>query len=500
MAFRYAYRHNFFNAQYGAHKIAVMGFSGGGVTARLAMAYWDQQRFKTPSDPLYLSNDYGHGPPVSHFATVASPHLGANVPLSLQVIVQDLGGDFDIGSSYESLNSQAARELLGARIGSGCNDVITETCYGNRVPIDDGTVECNDGVTCGNFGNRCVIDFNSHKDTSFEWPTTPHVALVSNGSWSPQSCESLPDSEIERCTDTVGPGPFSLDTELGYLRFVLDQGYFFTLCDRESRISARLSEWDLRPGDNLGGALAGVAIGGIPKEIKDLMIEQNIPYTFSHTDSALACAGMSDDVECRQFNRSEGRADHVASNPGRGPLADQPDVNGFHKSLDYRLAYQVIAFVFDAWAGDRDGWCDPEANLVLAEFNEKMTPLGVPPLTGCLDPVGDCNDGSTRSYPGAPEVCDDLDNDCDGEFDEGFTGKGIPCDNGQLGACYRAGVTACNATRDGVECNAEYVPPGPREICDNGIDDDCDGLLNEGCPGGGGCAKGDCFTESPTGP
>jgi MYXO-CTERM domain-containing protein len=33
------------------------------------------------------------------------------------------------------------------------------------------------------------------------------------------------------------------------------------------------------------------------------------------------------------------------------------------------------------------------------------------------------------------------------------------------------------------------VFPGAREVCDNGVDDDCDGQLDEGC-GGGGCAAG----------
>ena len=87
-----------------------------------------------------------------------------------------------------------------------------------------------------------------------------------------------------------------------------------------------------------------------------------------------------------------------------------------------------------------------------------------------------------RGLP-TPEVCNDIDDDCDLSVDETFETKGDPCEVG-IGACYRAGVHVCNDTEDGTVCGVEPGEP-TSEIC-NGIDDDCDGLIDEDFP-----AKGD---------
>ncbi|MBA3455944.1 MAG: hypothetical protein H0T42_22795 [Deltaproteobacteria bacterium] len=119
------------------------------------------------------------------------------------------------------------------------------------------------------------------------------------------------------------------------------------------------------------------------------------------------------------------------------------------------------------------------------------------------------------------ELCNTLDDDCDSIADEGFTTGGA-CNNGLLGQCRVVGSTGCRADGAGTQCNAGRaacvgIPNGnactvvnatmtpasgvagtcqgsvcvptarPDELgttprCNN-LDDDCDGLIDEGVTG-----------------
>jgi MYXO-CTERM domain-containing protein len=75
------------------------------------------------------------------------------------------------------------------------------------------------------------------------------------------------------------------------------------------------------------------------------------------------------------------------------------------------------------------------------------------------------------------EVCDGLDNNCNGDIDEGFM-VGASCFNNGVGACRRGGILACKPDKSGTFCDAPTVTPQP-EVC-NGIDDNCNGQIDEG--------------------
>jgi hypothetical protein len=84
-----------------------------------------------------------------------------------------------------------------------------------------------------------------------------------------------------------------------------------------------------------------------------------------------------------------------------------------------------------------------------------------------------------------PETCDGKDNDCNGQVDDNIPGTGGMCSTGKLGVC-AAGTLSCQDAGGGnftIDCYAN-VAASP-EVC-NGLDDDCDGVVDQGNPGGGG--------------
>ena len=112
-------------------------------------------------------------------------------------------------------------------------------------------------------------------------------------------------------------------------------------------------------------------------------------------------------------------------------------------------------------------------------------------ITDCIQPTGyvldatDCDDSDATIYPNATELCDGLDNDCNGTIDDNINSITFYLDSDNDGyGDFNNSISDCaqptGYVLDGTDCDDSdaTIYPNATELCD-GIDNDCNGSIDE---------------------
>ena len=113
-----------------------------------------------------------------------------------------------------------------------------------------------------------------------------------------------------------------------------------------------------------------------------------------------------------------------------------------------------------------DGWCS---------VSQPPPPALIDTDNDWYPDCQDCNDTNAAINPGVVELCNGVDDDCDSEVDEDFVTLWSMCDGDDADQC-SDDVYVCSSDQNWVVCLDNQN--NNTEICD-GIDNDCDGLVDE---------------------
>ena len=202
--------------------------------------------------------------------------------------------------------------------------------------------------------------------------------------------------------------------------------------DDDPSATGQTSWWADTDGDTYGGSTTGVSA-----------CEQPSGYEVSSTD-------------CDDTDASE--------NPAATEVCDGDD-DDCDEDVDEAGATGESTWYAD---GDGDGYGTASTSTSACDAP-----------SGYVANTGDCDDNEALAWTGAAEVCDSVDNDCNGSVDDGASSTWY-ADLDEDGYGDEASTTeACSApsgyVADATDCDDtdDTVSPGAAEVCEDGLDQNC---------------------------
>ncbi|HOY96859.1 MAG TPA: MopE-related protein, partial [Catalimonadaceae bacterium] len=218
-----------------------------------------------------------------------------------------------------------------------------------------------------------------------------------------------------------------------------------------------------------GGSYCNIPGGGATVNLSGSEIGVNYEFKFTATGTFATVAGTGSSLSVNNVT-GVGTVYAVATNASTGC------------SRNMNLATSVFPETPSTWYQDNDG--DNYGNAAVSTLE-------------CSQPIGyvanstDCNDGNFLANPGATEICGNgIDDNCNGATDEGCVlytfyqdSDGDTYGNPAVSTTSNNPTVPSGYVTNSLDCNDgnPAVNPAASEIC-NGIDDNCDGTIDNGTP------------------
>ena len=272
-------------------------------------------------------------------------------------------------------------------------------------------------------------------------------------------------------------------------------------CDGQSDEDGLTTWFQDGDADGFGNPAMSMQACGKPAGYVTTSDDCNDTNSAVHPGAAEMCDGIDnncnllvdDNVQTTYFQDADGdghgnaAAPMAGCNPAPGYVASSDDCNDNSAAI-----HPGAAEVCDSLDNNCNSVVDENVKTTYyrdadndGHGNASVTTQACGPQSGYVSNSDDCNDSSAVIYPGRPEACDTLDNNCNNQVDEGVQTTFYRDADGDGYGNPAMTTMACSApatyVSNNTDCNdgVSSVHPNATEVCFNGADDNCAGGQDE---------------------